>query len=473
MIEPAPASEHCILRTACWQSAADLEAIADLHLELLNFGPVAGLGRRFVREIGYRVLLRDELMQVTLAEVAGRAAGFVAFTPYSFAFHRRGLRKHLPRVAWYTLLALLEDPRRIAKLFRVMRVMRTRRGEVERRGLGEVVAIAVRPQFLNAATVRRLGVRLSERLVDVAGAAIGRSGAKTVRMLVDADNKAVLLLYHLMGAKFRAFDLGGEPNVEVEFDLSAPRFERPVPLAWQRSAARSGAAPDEWTEYWDNIDDRQHVFAAEAADHVRRVQQLVAPAASDVVLDFGCGFGFVGRGLSRVVQHVDLWDGSAGVRWRALRRTAHLHNVGYLDLEDAAADPVGKYDLITAHSVLQYMDESQIVGWLLRWRRMLRPGGRVVVSDLIAARQSPVAEVSRLLRFAIANGFAWNALLGGIRESFRYFGARRNRALTALPPSTMTKLAVAAGYSLEPLAANLSYRRSRWTAVLRPSSDAR
>jgi 2-polyprenyl-3-methyl-5-hydroxy-6-metoxy-1,4-benzoquinol methylase len=472
MIATATLKAECVLRDACWQTPADLEAIADLHLELLNFGPVAGLGRRFVREIGYRVLLKDELMHVTLANVDGVTAGFVAFTPNSFAFHRRGLRKHLPRVAWYTLIALLEDPRRITKFWRVVRVMRTRRGEVERRGLGEVVAIAVRPQFLTAATVRRLGIRLSERLVDVAGAAIRRSGANTVRMLVDADNKAVLLLYHLMGAKFRAFDLGGEPNVEVEFDLSTPRFERSVPAAWQRGA-RGAAARDEWAEYWDGIDDRQRVFAAEAADHVRRVQELLAPADSDVMLDFGCGFGFVGRRLARVVRHVDLWDGSAGVRWRALRRTAHMDNVGYLDLDDPAADPVGKYDLITAHSVLQYMNEAQIVDWLRRWRRMLRPGGRVVVSDLIAAQQSPVGEVLRYLRFALANGFVLNALVGGVKESARYFGARRNRALTPLPQSTMARLAASAGFTLEPLAANLSYRRSRWTAVLRPAAEPR
>ena len=55
-----------------------LEQIATLHMELLDYGPMAGLGKRFVREICYQAHMQDEMLRVVLAEVNGEPAGFVA-----------------------------------------------------------------------------------------------------------------------------------------------------------------------------------------------------------------------------------------------------------------------------------------------------------------------------------------------------------------------------------------------------------
>ena len=47
-----------------------------------------------------------------------------------------------------------------------------------------------------------------------------------MRMLVQAENKAVLLLYHLLGARFEPYELGGEPQVQVWFELGEDGLKR-------------------------------------------------------------------------------------------------------------------------------------------------------------------------------------------------------------------------------------------------------
>lgn len=200
-----------------------LNAVADLHMELLGFGPMAGLGWQFVRDICYAAHMRDNLLRVTLAEVDGQPAGFVAYTPYSIGFHRSGLSKHWLQAGFSVLQALVREPARCVKLVRALKVLWSRRGEtvLGTDPLGEVVCVAVRKQFLAPAFVRKSGIRLSQALVQHAREKLSAAGASRMRMIVDADNKPVLMLYHLMGAHFENYQQAGEPRVHVWFDLDA------------------------------------------------------------------------------------------------------------------------------------------------------------------------------------------------------------------------------------------------------------
>jgi hypothetical protein len=198
----------------------ELEHVADLHMELLDYGPMAGLGRRFVRDICYRAHMRDGLLRVVLAELDGQPAGFIAFTAASIGFHRSGLQRHWFQAGWVLFTSLLAEPRRVAKLGRALRVLWSRRKEtvLGRDPMGEVVCVAVRKQYLAPAFVRQVGVRLSEFLIRYAQRELAAADVKHMRMIVDADNKPVLMLYHFMGARFEPYEQAGEPRVHVWFD---------------------------------------------------------------------------------------------------------------------------------------------------------------------------------------------------------------------------------------------------------------
>jgi SAM-dependent methyltransferase/ribosomal protein S18 acetylase RimI-like enzyme len=445
-----------------------LEQIAGLHMELLDYGPMAGLGKRFVREICYQALMQDEMLRVVLAEVDGEPAGFVAYTAHSLSFHRSGLSKHFFRAGFETAWALLSRPSRIPRLIRSLRVLGSRRLEVERddEDLGEVVCIAVRPQYLAPGFARRTRLRISEILVQHAARYLRRAGLARMRMLVDADNKAVLMLYHFLGAHFRDYSLGGEAMVEVAFDLDDARLTgaSDVPECWNE-APPAGADADSWRAYWESIDDRQDFFSAEAADHVARLVAQLAPERTARALDFGCGFGFTARLLAQRVSRVALWDGAATVRRRARLRTAHLDNIEYVDITNPDAVG-GKFDLITVHSVLQYMSEQEVLQWFARWKAMLAPGGRLVLSDLIQPSTRALPELIGYLTFSLRSGFFVDAFLHGIREAGKYSRARATRPLTIATPEKIAEWARRAGLEARFLDENLSYRSSRKTAVL-------
>jgi len=198
---------------------ADLDAVARMHLELLDFGPMSALGLRFVRDICYQMLLADGVLRLALYEVHGRPAGFVAYTSRSVRFHRVSLNKHWPRVGLAAARAIAHDPRRIKGLLRSLRVVRSRREHQERDPLGEVVVLAAKPEFLHPRFARRSGVRVSEELEKYALDRLRGLGVSRVRMIVDVDNKPALLLHHRLGGRFERSELGGAPQLQVWFDL--------------------------------------------------------------------------------------------------------------------------------------------------------------------------------------------------------------------------------------------------------------
>lgn len=222
------------LREVAPGSRGDLKTVGRLHMELLGFGPMAALGEPFIREICYGVQLADGLLRIALGEIDGRPAGFVAYTSKSITFHRAALRNHWFYAGWVVALAILANPRILIRLVRAVRVVVSRRGET-RLGedpMGEVVCIAAKPEFLAGRFARLSGIRVSDELTKHAARQLRAEGVREMRMIVDADNKKVLLLYHSLGAQFEKYEQAGEPKVHVWFDLT--RFPED---------AQSGEAP--------------------------------------------------------------------------------------------------------------------------------------------------------------------------------------------------------------------------------------
>lgn len=218
--EDLPVSHE--LREVSSNNKQDMATVARLHMELLDYGPMAGLGELFIRQVGYSIHLRDGLLKVALYEVAGRPAGFVAYTSRSITFHRSGLGKHWLYVMWILTISMLQDPRRLRRLLRAIRVIRSRRaeGNLGQDPLGEIVAIAVLPQYRKPEFTRRTGLRLAQELVAHARSRLKQAGVTKMRMVVDDDNKAALFFYHGLGAQLEPYEQAGEPKVQVWFELN-------------------------------------------------------------------------------------------------------------------------------------------------------------------------------------------------------------------------------------------------------------
>jgi hypothetical protein len=210
------------IREISFSDQADMDAVADMHIELLGFGPMAGLGRRFIKDACYANNMRDGQLQVAIYEIDEQPAGFIAYTDRSISFHRTSLRKHWVRTIYTLSLSILEDPRRLAALVRALAVLGSRRAEQSVVGndpMGEVVCVAAKPMYLTAEYRLKNGLRPAESLIVYAADNLLKRNVDEMRMLVDADNKAVLFLYRSLGAKFERYDQAGEPMIQVWFGL--------------------------------------------------------------------------------------------------------------------------------------------------------------------------------------------------------------------------------------------------------------
>ena len=202
-------------------NSKDVETVTWLHLQLLDWGPMAQLGEYFLRRFCYTVLLREGLLKAAIYEVDEKPAGFVVFTDRSISFHRAAIRRHWGYVAYLVIISMLRDPRVALRLWGAIRLMFSRRSEknLGEDPLAEIVAIGVLPEYRNPVFIRQSGLRISEELVNHAASYFRSVGLKKIRLVVDADNHAALMFYRSLGAQVEPFEQAGNPAVHVWLDL--------------------------------------------------------------------------------------------------------------------------------------------------------------------------------------------------------------------------------------------------------------
>ncbi len=143
-----------------------------------------------------------------------------------------------------------------------------------------------------------------------------------------------------------------------------------------------------------------------AAVHRRIAEQVAAPGRR--VLDVGCGTGGVALACAArgsAVVGVDPHAGMLGVARRKARGVPHgerveWREVGVAEMEDAFAD--ASFDAATsclAFSELSF-DEQRYALRVLR--RLLRPGGLLVIVDEVEPRGAGARALRRLLRAPLA-----------------------------------------------------------------------
>lgn len=209
------------IRQVSTSDADGLKMTTALHMELLNFGPMAQFGDQFIRRICYEIPLRDNLLRVAVAEVDGQPAGFVAYADEAHRFHSALLRDHFIEAGWLMGLSLLRQPRRFLNLPRAVKVVLSRDDlpkDVEKIDT-EVICFGVKPEYLTPTFVRKTGLKVGVALLNHAFDYFRAQGHNHVRMIVDADNRRALLFYHTLGAAFTPCIYGGVDSVAVSINL--------------------------------------------------------------------------------------------------------------------------------------------------------------------------------------------------------------------------------------------------------------
>jgi SAM-dependent methyltransferase len=230
----------------------------------------------------------------------------------------------------------------------------------------------------------------------------------------------------------------------------------------------------DWQVYWERLSDTQRLFREQSEEYVRNLDIMLRIDPRARVLDFGCGFGHVAEMLSSKVGELFLWDASANMRRHARLRLASRRNITFLDLSDPKALPYHlRFDLILVNSVVQYITFEQFSAWLVRWRKMLAPGGSIVISDLIPLDYVAICDIVDLLRLSKRRGFLLRAISQAAGEIWRYWSVRRSRPLYRIGREELCERAKATGLAISFLSTNLTHFTKRFTAVFTQAEDDR
>lgn len=225
-----------------------------------------------------------------------------------------------------------------------------------------------------------------------------------------------------------------------------------------------------WLAFW-NRPHRIYVNARHMDVHYRRVARdimSVLPGPGASVLDFGCGEALHADDVAARVRLLWLCEAAPSVRERVAARFAEVSNIRVIGGDGLAPVPDAGLDLVVVSSVTQYLSGAELDGLLAEWRRKLRPGGTLVLADVLPPEDSLVADVTALVSVAAREGF-FLAALGGLAATFfsDYRKLRRREGLTRYAAAAMLAKLCAAGFTAERRPANLGFNQARMTFVAR------
>src|SRR5262249_38893083 len=110
------------------------------------------------------------------------------------------------------------------------------------------------------------------------------------------------------------------------------------------------------------------------------------------------------------------------------------------------------------------LSAAELERLLALWRRLLAPGGALIVADIIPPDVGALSDVGALLRYAVRNGFLLAALGGLARTAVSPYRHLRSRlGIAQYPDAQFMQRPAAPGYKPERLARNMEHNPARMT----------
>ena len=231
----------------------------------------------------------------------------------------------------------------------------------------------------------------------------------------------------------------------------------------------------DWVEFYDSAHSI-YVNARHKDVHYRDVAKgiaALAPGPQARVLDYGCGEAVHADFVAACARELILSDAAPTVRRAVAARFAGHGNIRVISTEEVETLPDKSLDLIVANSLVQYLDGATLDRLLRLWRRLLTPGGALVIADVIPPHVGTASDVLALLRYAARNGFLGAALIGLVRTAFSpYRKLRAQLDLARYTEAEFLARLTSAGFKAERLTHNLEHNPQRMTFMAHPSRTA-
>ncbi|HEU4421857.1 MAG TPA: methyltransferase domain-containing protein [Pilimelia sp.] len=221
-----------------------------------------------------------------------------------------------------------------------------------------------------------------------------------------------------------------------------------------------------WLEFWNGAQ-RLYVNDRHREVHYRdTAAQIVAliPGGHARVLDYGPGDALFADRIAAAAAHVFLCEAADGIRRELANRFAGNERVTVIGAAGLAEVASGSIDLMVVNSVVQYLSGAEFDKLLAEARRVLAPGGRLLIGDVVPKRTSLTSEIVAMLRFGAREHFLAATLLSLVATAFSPYSRIRLRlGLSRYDEADMLALLRSAGFAGRRHYPNLSHNPTRLT----------
>lgn len=205
-----------------------------------------------------------------------------------------------------------------------------------------------------------------------------------------------------------------------------------------------------WRDFW-NGEHSIYVSPRHKALHYRAIaSDLIGhiPSPDAIVLDHGCGEALDAGRVAASCGRLHLCEAAPTVRDKLRAQFGRRENIVVVSPEEVEALQPASLDLVVANSLLQYLSRDELKALLETWRDRLKPGGALILADVIPPDVSPLTDASQLLAFAWRGGFLLAALGGLVRTAFSdYRKLRAQYGLSTYTADALTDLIRDAGFA--------------------------
>jgi ubiquinone/menaquinone biosynthesis C-methylase UbiE len=225
---------------------------------------------------------------------------------------------------------------------------------------------------------------------------------------------------------------------------------------------------DEWIDYYDST----HTIYASRLHRALHFQVIARDiigyisSPDAVVLDYACGEALSAANVAEACGKLYLAEPAPGVRGRLIARFAPNTKIRVRSLDDLRKMAEKSVDLVVMNSVAQYMTPAELDSAFAVIRRLLKPGGRLVLGDILRPEVGMFRDVLALLRFALAHGFLKDALIGLMSTALSDYRQLRSRVgLQRYGEAEMIAKLTAAGFTASRAGRNIGHNPRRMTFV--------
>src|SRR4030088_3506068 len=242
-----------------------------------------------------------------------------------------------------------------------------------------------------------------------------------------------------------------------------------VPVPWPEPLFLPDTQPmDDWIDYYDST----HTIYASKRHRDLHFQVIAkhisgyTPSAEAVVLDYACGEALSAARVAEACGKLILAEPAPGVRGRLIARFAPNTKIRVRSLDDLRTMTEKSVDLVVMNSVAQYMTPAELDSAFTVIRRLLKPGGRLVLGDILRPEVGMFRDVLALLRFALAHGFLKDALIGLMSTALSDYRQLRSRVgLQRYGEAEMIAKLTGAGFTASRAGRNIGHNPWRMTFV--------